>query len=331
MTNHDNPLTLKVQEAQLTESDASSLHKTFLPFFERAEEWKTKAASIQVTDVEDKDGMKAAREARLQLKSIRVDVEKVRRELKEESLRKGKAIDGMANVIKFLIVPIEEHLEKQEKFIELQEERRKQELKAKREQELSEFSVDPSFYDLAEMPEETYVKLLEGSREAFRLAKDAEKRAEKERIEREKKEAEERDRIRKENELLKKEAEEREKAMEAEREKARKEREKAEAEQRKKEDEYRAKMEAERKERERIEAEAKAKAEAEEKARKDAEEKQRQESLAPDKEKLVKLAERIASLPMPEVESKGAKVVIQKTIDLLSKASQFVKTESVSL
>ena len=45
-------------------------------------------------------------------------LKKVRKELKEESLRKGKAIDGVANIIKFLIEPVEKYLEDQEKFIE---------------------------------------------------------------------------------------------------------------------------------------------------------------------------------------------------------------------
>ncbi|QDT46210.1 IgA-specific serine endopeptidase autotransporter precursor [Symmachiella dynata] len=331
MSNNDNPLAVTIKEAQISETDASLLQTTFAPYFKRAEEWRKKAESISVTSVDDKEAMKNAREARLHLKNIRVDVEKTRKELKEESLRKGKAIDGMANVIKFLIVPIEEHLDKQEKFVEIQEQKRKKELKIKREQELMEIEVDTSFYNLGDMPDEQYAKLLESSTQAYNMAKEAAEKANQERIAKEKAEAKERERIRVENERLKKEAVEREKKLEAEREKARIEREKAEAEQKKEVAAQQAKLEAERKERERIEAEIKAKQEAEEKARQEAEEKARQEQLAPDKEKLVSLANRITSIEMPDVESKEAKAVIQKTIDMLSKASQFVKTESLAL
>jgi hypothetical protein len=42
--------------------------------------------------------------------------------LKEQALREGKAVDGIANVLKALIVPLEEHLDKQERFVEIRAE-----------------------------------------------------------------------------------------------------------------------------------------------------------------------------------------------------------------
>src|SRR5687768_4533866 len=110
----DNPLALQVSQSQISDSESAVLLQTFEPFFREAQQWRNKAMAIQVTCAEDVLRISEARKARLALKEIRVNVEKRRKELKEESLRKGKAIDGMANVVKFLIVPIEEHLEKQE-------------------------------------------------------------------------------------------------------------------------------------------------------------------------------------------------------------------------
>jgi len=341
-TVQDSPLAVQLQENQLNEHESAALQSTFEPFFQQAQEWRAKAEAIQVASADDKEGMKNAREARLALKNIRVDVEKKRKDLKEESLRKGKAIDGMANVIKYLVVPIEEHLQQQEDFVRIQEEKQKQELKETRERELMELEVDISFYNLAEMPEEQYGKLLETSKATHQEKKEAAEKAERERIEREKAEAEERERIRQENERLKAEAEAREKALAKERAKAEEERKRIEAEHQAKleaerkereriEADHLAKMESERKERERIEAKERAKVEAEEKAKRDEEEKKRQSELAPDKEKLVALADRIASIDIPAVSSKEAKAVVEKAVELLSQASQYVKTQSISL
>ncbi len=301
-TVQENPLALQIKDAQVSESDSLILQNAFGPLFKQAEEWRYTAEAIVVTSVEDKAMMKKAREARLALKEIRVNAEKIRKELKEDSLRKGKAIDGMANVIKYLIVPLEEHLEKQENFALALEEQRLKERTATRQQELSSFVADISVYDLASMSDETFSELLETSKTAFEASKEAAAKAELERIAKEKAEADERERMRIENERLKKEAQERDIALAAER-----------------------------KERERIEVEARLKKDREEAAKREAEEKKRQESLAPDKEKLVALAARIAAVPMPEVSSTEARAVIEHAIDLLSKASQYVKTQSISL
>ncbi len=291
----DNPLAVQLREAEIVGTEAAVLETTFAPFFQAAQEWRKKAEAIQVTSGDDKPQIKAAREARLALKEIRVTVDKRRKELKEESLRKGKAIDGMANVIKFLIAPIEEHLEKQEKFVQLQEEQRLQKLKESRAAELSQFGVDVSFYDLAAMPEENYAKLLDGSRKTFEEARAASEKLEQERREKEIADAEERERLRVENERLKKQAE------------------------------------ADRLAREKIEADARAKAAAEEQARQEEKRKRHQELVAPDREKLDALAGRIAAVQLPEVTSDEAQAVIKQVAKLLSAASQFVKQKSISL
>ena len=96
----------------------NSLRTMFEPFFTAAESWRVKALACKVTDATDLRGMKFARESRLALKEIRVAAEKKRKEAKEDSLRKGKAIDGFANILKAAIEPIESYLEDQEKFAE---------------------------------------------------------------------------------------------------------------------------------------------------------------------------------------------------------------------
>lgn len=329
------------------------LKKNFQPFFDQAQEWKEKAEGIVVTDADQKELIKSAKEARIALKNIRVEVEHKRKALKEESLRKGKAIDGIANVIKYLITPIENHLKEQEDFVKIQEEKRKAELAASRDAELSKYDVNTQFYQLSEMSEEAYSQLLENSKVAYLTKKEEERKAEEERIAQEKAEAKERERIRLENERLKKEAEEKQKQIEAERknreEELRLEREKAEAERKIQEEKERKAREAQeaelRREREakaKIEAELRAKKEAEEKAKREAaakveadrkarEKAEKEARLAPDKIKLQKLAEQIVSIQLPDVKNDEAKNVLKQVQVLLNKTSNYIKEKSLEL
>lgn len=230
-----NQLVTIIQESGLEQSKAKFILDNFQKSFALADEWANKARAIVVTNENQKDDMKIARIGRLALREERIRIEKARKDLKEQALREGKAIDGIANVLKALIVPIEEYLDKQEHFAEIQEEKK---------------------------------------REAIRI--EVEKKMEEERIAKEKAEAEERERIRIENEKLKKEVIERERQVQEERKKQeevlRKEREKAEAERKALELEARKKQEAIEKKmaQERAEAEANRK-QAEEKARKERE------------------------------------------------------------
>lgn len=214
----DNALAIEVRKEQLPESEALALQQSFLPFFQQAEAMKEQALSIKVTSVDQVEDIKKAREWRLTIKNIRVDCEKVRKALKEESLRKGRAIDGMANVIKYLIAPIEQHLDDQEKFVERQEAQRIEALRQKRVSELWQYQVDGNnFPNLGAMPEEQYTLLLSGVKTQFENAVAAAKKAEADRIERERLKAEEDERIRKENEALRIENEKQKKKAEAER------------------------------------------------------------------------------------------------------------------
>ena len=184
-----NELVVLIEGSNVEESTLASLKEAFLPFYTQAKEWEGKAKQLTVTSVDQVTEMKMAKVARLQIKSIRTDVEKRRKEMKEDSLRKGKAIDAVANMLKGLLEPIEEHLEEQEKFAERVEQKRKNELAESRTKQLQSVEVTPDFYDLHNMPEEQFQILLENSTNAYNQRKAEEERARKEeqqRIEREK-------------------------------------------------------------------------------------------------------------------------------------------------
>lgn len=267
----ENQLVKVVNESGLDKTKAQVLLDNFSNYFDIAADWENKAKTLAVTDVKQIAEMKMAREGRLFLKQKRVDVEHTRKMLKENALREGQTIDSIARILTNLILPIEQDLEQKEKFAEIQEAKRKAELKAIREQELQPYiEYVPFGIDLGALDEAGYQTILNGAKMQLQAKIDAEQKAEDERIAKEKAEAEERERIRQENERLKKEAEERERLAKIERDRIEKEREEerrkqAEAmEKQRKEAEEKARIEKEKQDK--IQAEFKAKAEAERKA-----------------------------------------------------------------
>lgn len=143
-----------VSESGLEETKAQVILTRFQDYFQIASEWEARAKTIVVTDPSQREQMELARIGRLYLKEKRVAIEKTRKELKEQAIREGKAIDGLANVLKALIVPTEEYLERQEKYVEI---------KAREEQERLQAELDKK------MEEERIVKEKTEAEERVRL------------------------------------------------------------------------------------------------------------------------------------------------------------------
>jgi len=320
-----------VKQANLDETKSASILETFNGYFEIAADWASKAKSIVVVDESQIDLMKQAREGRLFLKSKRVEVENKRKLLKEQSLREGQTIDSIARILKNMIEPIEEYLEKQEKYIEIKDAERKAALEAERIEILKPLNAPYNLYDLKSMSDQDFTDLVNGLTAAIEARREAERRAEQDRIEREEAEIAERKRIQIENEKLRAEAAEREKAIAAERAKLEAERKAAEE-----------KAKAEAAERAKLEAEIKAKAEAENKAKRDAEikaqEEERQRILAekrakraPDKNKLNELAANIACVQFPDVKSEEAKSILKYVEIQLDKIVSYIHENTEKL
>lgn len=117
----ENNLQVIVENSGLEKSKAKIMLDQFDDYFKMASEWEIKAKSIIVTDKSQITNMKMARVGRLFLREKRIAIEKTRKSLKEQSIREGKAVDGIANILKALIAPIEEHLDRQEHFVEIKE------------------------------------------------------------------------------------------------------------------------------------------------------------------------------------------------------------------
>jgi hypothetical protein len=192
------------QYGDIGDRNRTELLEKFEPFMAQAIEWKRRSESLVVTDVSQLREMKMAREARLALRDVRINADKTRKYLKEEGLRYGRAVQGVYNVIESAIVPIEAHLEKQEKFKEIHEMKLREALRIEREQivgDLREYFI--ANLNLGEVTEDGFQQLLEDARQQKQQVEDAARKAEEERIAKEKAEAEERERLRLENERLK--------------------------------------------------------------------------------------------------------------------------------
>lgn len=205
-------LLIIAEQNALAESASQSLLAAFSPMARDA-----RALCKQAEGVTDP---KLARAFRLKLREVRVTIESKRKTLKEDYLRTGKAIDGMANILKFIIEPVEETLLGHEQAAERAEAARKATLQSERARLLAEFEADVAFVDLGSISEEQFLSLAAGYKATFEAKKEAARKAEADRIAREQAEAAERERIRLENERLKREAAEQAKAQEAERAKA---------------------------------------------------------------------------------------------------------------
>lgn len=313
-------LSLIVNQAGLAQEKSQQLLAKFGEFFQDARHTVEFAKSIKVTSVDQIEEMKKARETRLELKSIRTQVENTRKELKEQSLREGKAIDGIANVIKALIVPVEQFLDEQEKFAERIEAERKNKIEVERISELSKYVENVEVYSLHpdKLSQESFDQLLKTSKIAFEAQKAAEKLAEEARIKAEQEEKAENERIRLENQKLREAQAKREAEIAKEKAKQEalleKERKAKKALEDKIEADRQAKLKADA-EKKRIEDEAKL---AKEKAERDA-------LLAPDKEKLFELANQLNLIDMPLVKSSNAKAVVGQVELKLAELANFIR------
>ena len=324
---------VKVQVQSGIQHDAAvALQKEFANYYAEIVELRAKA--LAVTNPEAETDQKIAREVRLGLKRVRCDVESARKTLKADSLARGKAIDGFANVLKYLCEPIEEKLAAVEQYAELKEAARIARLAQERTQALTTAGADPlaiAAYNLGIMDEATFDAVLAGEKKKLADKIEAERKAQAERVAREQADRIAREKAEAEAKQARAQAEAERKAREAAEAKAKAQREAAEEVARRekakadaalaKEREARQKAErdaaeAKQKEAERVAAE---KAAAEAKAKAEAEA-QAAAARAPDREKIMAFADSVRGMadvfPTVATEAgKGVRVVIVAQIE----------------
>jgi hypothetical protein len=131
-------LAVVVDEYGLSTTKAREIIDNFSDVFELADRWEQQARQIVVSDENDTHLMAAARALRLEIRERRLAVENKRKELKEDALREGRAIDGVANILKGIMQPLEKYLDQQEHYAEIMEKQREEERRRKAEELLRE-------------------------------------------------------------------------------------------------------------------------------------------------------------------------------------------------
>lgn len=282
---------------------------------------------LTINGIDDAAGYRRVHSARMVVKGHRVDVEKLRKELKADALEYGRQVDAEAKRITALLVPVEQHLEKQEAAIDAEKERIRNEARLKAEAE-------------ARAKAEAEAARIKAEQEAAAAKLKAEQEAEAERLSKEREALEaERRKLEAEREAERRKAEA---ARAAEEAKQRAEREAIEAERRKVEAEAKRladieaarlrEIESERirkeaAERARIETEQRiAREAAEAKAKLDAEEAERKRLLAlrPDREKLLSVAGQLEQVALPEV-SIAARGAVEAIGGIIAKAAADIR------
>lgn len=162
-----NELAVIIKDTGLEPSLAQEFTINFEEHFRMASEWAKKAKKIIVTDPSQTVIMQEARTARLFLREKRLEIEKFRVSRKEYFLKGGRAIDKVANFLKDTIIPIEEHLDRQEHFVELQK-------KAEEARVLAEFHAKQEA-EIKAKEEADRLALAKAKEENDRLRKEAEK------------------------------------------------------------------------------------------------------------------------------------------------------------
>lgn len=220
MNKAEKQLQVILDEQNVSTNSMRELIEAFGAPFSEAGEILMTYEDIKVTSDDQTELMQQAREQRLTLKRIRTGVENKRKELKEDALKAGRAIDSVARYIRENIEPAEKYLELQEKFVELKKKAEVEAKRAERTQKLVELGAEPAAYNLDKMTDGMFAEIIKDlqakrDRELAEqaAAEEAARKAEQERLAEEK-------RMREENARLKAEAEERAKREAEERAKA---------------------------------------------------------------------------------------------------------------
>ena len=289
------------QEFGLEKTEAQNIEKVFTPMLAKMSELEQEYNEIVILPMGDETSKKA-RDLRLRFVKTRTATDEIRVKAKAYYLAGGRFVDAWGNAQKFAAIGKEEKLEAIEKHFENIEKERKEKLHTERCELLRDYVSDTSLYNLREMTDEEFTKLLADSKIAFQAIKDAEVTAEKERVEREAEALAEQARIREENKKLQEEAAERD-AKVAE----------AVAAQKKAEADLKAKQVSE-------EADRKAKASADRKAKN-----------APDKVKLLAYAETLSNIAIPQFVSEEATQIMGKVVANLKHTIELIKNEAENL
>ena len=167
----------------LEESKAKQIKAVFQPMVKMLEEFEEEYKNVMALKISP-EKCKEAKKLRIAVAKVRINADKVRTEQKAEYIRAGNAIQGVYNILKFAVTDKEEKLKDVELHYERLEEEKINRLQTDRETELKKYDMDMvNFIDLGNMPDEIWTNYLAGTKANFQAIKEAERKAEADRIE----------------------------------------------------------------------------------------------------------------------------------------------------
>jgi len=178
-------LTLKPSLTGLEKSKAEQIEKTFIPMIELLKNFETAYNNIIKESEKEisQDVVVKAKRLRLDISKVRIETEKVRKSEKEECLRMGKAIDGVANILKYAVVEKESKLKNIEQHFENIENERIAKLQNDRANELIKYEIEVIPTDLGTMANDMWINYIAGCKLNYETKKAAELKIEQDRIE----------------------------------------------------------------------------------------------------------------------------------------------------
>lgn len=220
-----------IEETGLELSKSTAIQNAFGNFYAKIAEWKSELPSVTVTAYDQGDKILKARELRLEVRTARLEITKLHKELKADALKEGRAIDAVKNFALSELEPLEEAFKLNENYIAIQEELRLAKLREERMAIMIEFQdvvpVHQTNYEL--MSEEDFQVQIKMAKIAVRMKEEEEAEMQKAEQERHAKEEQERARIAEEQRIAVEKAKEEAKKAQEEAEKLRKEAEQLEA------------------------------------------------------------------------------------------------------
>ena len=178
------PDALALATRELEPAEALVLRADVAGFFERIHTLRKRAEGISVTARGQENEEKAARLTRLALRAERIEATKQVKELKASTLRRGRAFDGVAAIVREMTEPAEERLLAMETFTARADAADRDALRDARRETLTALGSDPSlFADLGGMAPESWATTLETAQSAHDAKIEAAKQAEAIRVE----------------------------------------------------------------------------------------------------------------------------------------------------
>lgn len=182
-----NGLVVLLTENKISEEIAVNLAPAFLELFDQATEWNKKAVEyINDKNISAEEKAKECRKARLALVKVRTGIDKKRKELNEDDQERITSRNKAGKILTELTTPTEALLLEQEEALEREEQRKRDLIRDARKEKLSPYNVDTTYFDLVNMPDETFEALLNNSKLAFESKIENEKKAEIEKLKAEK-------------------------------------------------------------------------------------------------------------------------------------------------